>query len=58
MQTDSIRAKVDEVLVWISWSMQILEHFNSFLPEPVWISIPWWSRHDVTETSGHSVVRF
>ena len=29
------RSKVDEVLVWISWSMQILEHFNSFLPEPV-----------------------
>ena len=35
MQTGSIRAKVDKVLVWISWSMQILEHFNSFLPEPV-----------------------
>ena len=35
MQTDSIRANVDEVLVWISWSMPILEHFNSFPPEPV-----------------------
>ena len=35
MQTDSIRAIVDEALVWISWSMPILEHFNSFLLEPV-----------------------
>ena len=29
------RKTASEVLVWISWSMQILELFNSFLPEPV-----------------------